>query len=182
MKTLALMLSLVCCTSFSWAIVRLLSRPAGITPRMRLVSALGVLFSGAQIAVLASTAPSFGRTSIALTLYVIALGLFWCAVPQAASAKLNIAFTDTRPAILLTNGPYAYVRHPFYASYLLYWAAGAAMSTWLWPSVLIMGSFYAMAIVQEENSFRHSPLAATYTAYQQRTGALVPVLWGIKRK
>ena len=182
MTTLALLLSLACCASFSWAIVRLFSRPAGMTPRMRLVSALGAFFSGAQIAALANTTPSFGRTSIALTLYVVALGLFWWAVPKAASAKLNLAFTDTRPAILLTDGPYAYVRHPFYASYLLYWTAGATVSIWLWSSVLVMGSFYVIAMVQEENSFRQSPLAATYTAYRQRTGALVPILLGIKRK
>ena len=83
---------------------------------------------------------------------------------------------------LLVDGPYAYVRHPFYASYLLYWVAGAFISNWLWASVFVMGCLYFTAIRQEENRFGFSPLAASYEAYRRQTGALIPVLRVSKRK
>jgi protein-S-isoprenylcysteine O-methyltransferase Ste14 len=149
---------------------------------MKLLGIVGVVFSIAQIAVIALARPVYWRMVSALVLYIITVGLFWWAVPQAAKAQLKIAFTNAMPVVLLVDGPYAYVRHPFYASYLLYWVAGALISNWLWVSVIVMGCFYLTAIRQEEDGFRLSPLAASYEAYRRKTGALFPVVGVSKRK
>jgi len=177
-----LALSVTCFGSFSWAIVRLFAASTRVSSRMQFLGVAGVLFSIAQIAMIALARPVCWRRVSALVLYVVALGLFWWVVPQAAKAQLNIAFTNATPVTLLVDGPYAYVRHPFYASYLLYWVAGAFISNWLWASVFVMGCFYFTAIRQEEDDFRFSPLAASYEAYRRKTGALFPVLRVSKRK
>lgn len=175
-------LSVTCFGSFSWAVFRLFGVSTHTTSRIKLLGVMGVVFSIAQIAVIALARPVYWRMVNALVLYVAALGLFWWAVPQAAKAQLNIAFTNAMPVVLLIDGPYAYVRHPFYASYLLYWVAGALISNWLWASVFVMGCFYFAAIRQEEDGFRLSPLAASYEAYRRKTGALFPVVGVAKRK
>jgi protein-S-isoprenylcysteine O-methyltransferase Ste14 len=177
-----LTLSVTCFGSFSWAIVRLFAASTRASSRMKLVGVTGLLFSVAQIAMIALARPQCWARGSALVLYVVALGLFWWAVPHAVTAQLNIAFTNATPVILLVDGPYAYIRHPFYASYLLYWVAGAFISNWLWVSVFVMGCFYFTAIRQEENGFRSSPLAGSYEAYRRETGALFPVLRVSKRK
>jgi len=178
----ALALSVTCFVSFSWAIVRLFYGSAGVGSRMTLLGAMGILCSITQITLIVLTRTGCWRMASALVLYVVALGLFWWAVPQAARVRLNIAFTKATPVALLVEGPYAYVRHPFYASYLLYWVAGAFISGWLWTSVLVMGWFYFTAMRQEEESFGLSPLAARYEAYRRKTGALLPVLHVSRRK
>jgi protein-S-isoprenylcysteine O-methyltransferase Ste14 len=178
----ALALSVACFISFSWAIARLFSSSPGVTFPLTLLGALGILFSIAQIALIVLARTASWRTASALVVYIVALGLFWWAVPQAVRGHLNVAFTNVKPVTLLVDGPYAYVRHPFYASYLLYWIAGALISGWLWISVFVMGSFYLTALHQEEESFRLSPLAAFYEVYRRKTGALFPVLQISKRK
>jgi protein-S-isoprenylcysteine O-methyltransferase Ste14 len=177
-----LALSVACFGSFSWAIVKLFNASTHASSRMKLLGIVGVTFSIAQIAVISLARPVDWRTLSALVLYIVALGLFWWAVPQATKAQLNIAFTNAMPVVLLVDGPYEYVRHPFYASYLLYWVAGALISNWLWVSVFVMGCFYFAAIREEEDGFRLSPLAASYDAYRRKTGALFPVVGVAKQK
>jgi len=149
---------------------------------MTFLSAMGILSSIVQVVVVATVRPGASRTVSALILYVGALVLFWWTVPHAAEAQLNIAFTKVEPVNLLVTGPYAYVRHPFYASYLLYWIAGALVSSWLWTSVFVMGSCYFVAMDQEEKGFQLSPLAVSYATYKHKTGALFPILQFSKRK
>ena len=161
---------------------KLFTASSGVPSRMKLLSATGIFFSIAQTALILGARPASWRTMSALLLYIGALSLFWWAVPQAEKSRLNIAFTDKKPETLLADGPYRYVRHPFYASYLLYWVAGALISDWMWASVVVMGSFYLAALRQEEESFRSSHLADCYETYKKRTGALVPLWYVSKRK
>ena len=73
-------------------------------------------------------------------------------------------------------GPYRFVRHPFYCSYLLTWAAGVVASAqfWLLPTVAIMLIIYTRAAKLEEEKFTRSPLAETYKSYRTRTGLFLP--------
>lgn len=175
-------LSVTCFVSFSWAIAKLFVPPPHMCSQMKVLGFAGVFFSVAQLAMVARARPVPWRMASAPVLYVVALGLFWWAVAHAARAQLNLAFTNATPVTLLVDGPYAYIRHPFYASYLLYWVAGAFVSNWLWASVCVMGCFYFAAIHQEEDGFRVSHLAASYEAYRRRTGAVFPRLRVSRRK
>ena len=115
---------------------------------------------------------------LGLFLYALAFFTFWWAVPYARRAMLNIAFTPTQPARLLKEGPYRYVRHPFYASYFAFWIAGVFVSRqpWLLLSVVCMGGFYVYAIRQEEHEFTQGSLREPYGAYAIVTGRIFPRL------
>jgi protein-S-isoprenylcysteine O-methyltransferase Ste14 len=95
----------------------------------------------------------------------------------------SYAGTDDVPQFLLTSGPYAYVRNPFYASYLLAYV-GAAI---LFPGIATFLVFVLMALFLtkvaqfEERKFERSPQAAEYAAYRRRTGMFIPRLSSIKK-
>src|SRR5581483_9734062 len=80
------------------------------------------------------------------------------------------------PARVTQHGPYRYVRHPFYASYMLVWIAGpiAAGRPWLLSTTLVMLAIYIAAAKSEERKFEQSALAAQYESYQARTGMFAP--------
>jgi protein-S-isoprenylcysteine O-methyltransferase Ste14 len=66
-------------------------------------------------------------------------------------------------------GPYRFVRHPFYCSYLLTWAEFRLL-----PTVTIMLIIYTRAAKLEEEKFTRSSLAETYKSCRTRTGLFLP--------
>jgi protein-S-isoprenylcysteine O-methyltransferase Ste14 len=76
------------------------------------------------------------------------------------------------------DGPFAYIRNPFYASYLLAMLSTAVM----WPSVfrfalvLAMLVYFTGAAMYEEHKFGRSGVAADYAQYKARTGRFLPAL------
>ncbi|MEB3222726.1 MAG: isoprenylcysteine carboxylmethyltransferase family protein [Candidatus Sericytochromatia bacterium] len=80
------------------------------------------------------------------------------------------------PAEIVTWGPYAWVRHPFYLGYLL--AAGAAAL--LAPGPIMAGWVgYTWAVLartarREERRLLASALGAEYAPYMARTGRFLP--------
>jgi protein-S-isoprenylcysteine O-methyltransferase Ste14 len=111
-----------------------------------------------------------------IVLYIFALWLFWYAVAANWKRPLALAFTKTPPHHLVAGGPYRFIRHPFYTSYLLAWGAGFAVTgnplTLL--ALAVMGSLYWLAARSEERLFAQSSLAGTYQAYKSETGMFWP--------
>lgn len=111
-----------------------------------------------------------------IVLMAASLGLFWAAIFASREARLLLAFDEKKPHGLVSIGPYRYVRHPFYLSYLIFWA-GWALATWhllgLLPLVVIVG-IYVSAALGEERKFENSPLADEYRKYRGRAGFLWP--------
>ncbi|WP_240229672.1 methyltransferase family protein [Devosia lacusdianchii] len=104
------------------------------------------------------------------------LALFWAAIKASRTARLRFAFDDQPPHSLVTIGPYQYVRHPFYTSYLLFWI-GWAIATWsLWSvlPLIIVATLYVLAARMEERLFATTALADEYAAYRQRAGLFWP--------
>lgn len=105
-----------------------------------------------------------------------ALGLFWWAVAVTRSSRLTLAFSRDTPSVLVTAGPYAWIRHPFYSSYIVFWAAAALLlpdpSYWAVPAALAV--LYMVAARMEEAKFAASPLAAEYERYRTETGMMMP--------
>jgi protein-S-isoprenylcysteine O-methyltransferase Ste14 len=80
------------------------------------------------------------------------------------------------PEFVCSDGPYRWVRHPFYSSYLL----ALVGTTVMFPNpitaagcVVAYLSFNSAAAF-EENKFTHSVVAGEYVAYVRRTGRFVP--------
>ena len=174
---LSIGLLLACLLSFGWAMQRFFARPAGSTTGMKLISACGIAFAVLHLAAIAM-APAISplRGIIAAALYVMALALFWWAIRSNAPKPLSAAFSPDPPMHVMQNGPYRYIRHPFYCSYLLTWAAGVVASAQLWllPTVAVMLVIYIRAAKAEEQKFTRSELAGTYESYRTRTGLFLP--------
>lgn len=111
---------------------------------------------------------------IGLLLMVGSLALFWAAIAASKEAKLLLAFDERKPHGIVAVGPYQYVRHPFYLSYIIFWAAWAIASWSLLGLVplLVVIAVYVIAAKGEEAKFENSPLAGDYRAYRQRAGFL----------
>lgn len=110
----------------------------------------------------------------------LSLALFWAAIVASRDARLGLAFNKDKPDGIVTSGPYNHIRHPFYTSYLIFWA-GWAVATWSWISVIpfiALTVIYVVAARGEEQKFLASDLAGNYAAYQKRTGFFWPRLIG----
>jgi protein-S-isoprenylcysteine O-methyltransferase Ste14 len=151
-------------------------RPKG-RHRYRASRVSGAILGAEVIAVAASPVPP-GRAAAALALLAAALGLFAWAAWTNRSRKLGLAFAGAVPGHVQTGGPYALVRHPCYASYLLAFLGGAvaAGSPWLAPAVLAGALTYRRAAREEEEGFARSRLAGAYAEYAARTGKFLPRL------
>ena len=80
------------------------------------------------------------------------------------------------PPALCDSGPYRYLRHPFYLSYMLAFVAVAVAFRSLIVSgvcVLNIGLFVYMAF-DDERVLLASPLAADYQAYRARVQMFLP--------
>ncbi|MBO1073783.1 methyltransferase family protein [Roseomonas marmotae] len=112
-----------------------------------------------------------------------ATALFWWAVQATKHSPPHLAHTGDTPQMLHEAGPFAYVRHPFYLSYCIFWL-GAAVAAgglqWI-AAVGLIGWYYATARA-EEARFSQSPMAASYAGYQRRTGMLLPRIAQVWRR
>lgn len=106
------------------------------------------------------------------------VALFWWAISASRRARLGYAFTPESPRGLVDQGPYRYLRHPFYTSYIVFWI-GWGLATWSpWAIIPVCGLavMYAMAALDEEKKFASSELAGAYDDYRRNTGFFWPRL------
>lgn len=163
--------------AFGLAIARHFTRPAGVPPRMRALGAAGAAGGAIDLWVLArDPAASPAALLAALACAAASLWLFIAAVDATRARRLSVAFSADAPTHLETRGPYAYVRHPFYASYQLLWLAAAAGAAppLPWVVALVMLAFYVTAARLEERKFAASTLAPAYADYRRRAGLFWP--------
>jgi len=116
--------------------------------------------------------------STVVPIFAMSLALFWWTISTTRRHPLTLAFTSDVPVHLQTTGPYAYVRHPFYLAYVLFWIGAAVAAnelvSWIMPVVMTLS--YVAAARREESKFEASPLASDYKVYRLQTGMLVPHL------
>jgi protein-S-isoprenylcysteine O-methyltransferase Ste14 len=114
-----------------------------------------------------------------LGLYMGAMLVFLSAIETARSMRMQRSFVDRPlPERLLTDGPFGWVRHPFYAGYMM--GAVAPCVAIAHPALvviaLLMIAMVLNAAFREERVWLSSPRAEAYRQYQQRTGMFVPRL------
>jgi protein-S-isoprenylcysteine O-methyltransferase Ste14 len=152
-----------------------------IEPGMKLVSLLSIFgmiwfLATRWAAGTLSQSADPGRDLVALALLAIFTILFWWAIRTTRQKRLSLAFSKDEPEFIHTTGPYAWIRHPFYTAYIIFWIATAvaAATLWFWVMPIIMTVLYLRAISIEERKFSASPVSSAYRAYKARTGMLFP--------
>jgi len=140
----------------------------------------------ALASVIAPWAPPNVQAVSAAVSVGLSLGALALMVATRATHRRPLALwrqIDDTPEHLVTDGPYAYVRHPFYTSFLLTLAAAAlAVPHWLTFVAFVYGVHRLNATARiEEERFLASAFGGRYEAYRRRTGRFVPRVgraWG----
>src|SRR5689334_9556331 len=115
---------LLCIGSFAWGMRRFFVQPAGVTRGMKVISITGTILLIANLYALTTADITPNQTGAACLIYGLSVALFWWSIATNKNRPLSAAFSPDIPAHLVDRGPYRFVRHPFYASYLLTWCAG----------------------------------------------------------
>lgn len=176
-QMLVLMPGLACFLAFSWGTLRHFRSVGPMPPGMRLIGGVSLLTVTAFTwCVLASALP--GTWPAAPILSFGSLALFTWAVRATRHAALAVAFAGAQPSKLLVTGPFRYLRHPFYTSYLTFWLATCVATT---SSICIGGSAillicYFTAAREEGKNISRSRLSAEYATYSSVTGMFFPRL------
>ncbi len=172
---LILPLASVCFLSFAWALWGHFRRDEGAPLGMRLLS----LFSAASFAdfawLVSAHAPGAHDAAASEFLLLASIVLFWWAVAATRDRRLRLAHSADGADALHQRGPYAHVRHPFYASYLLFWTGTAiAAGPPQWIAAAILAAWYVALARREETSLEAGALGLAYRDYRRRTGMLFP--------
>ena len=114
---------------------------------------------------------------IAIAMYTASIVMFLSAIESAKRTRLQRSFVDhPLPDRLITDGPFAWVRHPFCTGYMLAVLAGPiAIAHWL--AIVTAMPLLAIAIaaaLREERVWLASARSDEYRAYRQKTGMFIP--------
>jgi protein-S-isoprenylcysteine O-methyltransferase Ste14 len=153
-------------------------------PRIRAFQDLSVGLAVVHFGVLVlrgSAGPNWAIAGIAL--YVAATLLFLSALEAARRVPLPRTFVDDPlPRALITTGPFAMIRHPFYLAYSLAWLA-APIATHgpvvALLSVLLIGVYIAAA--RREEKQLEDRFGEAYRVYKSGTGMLLPSVASLLR-
>lgn len=162
---------------FAWAIrYHFVSTRMPVPMRIVSVLATTALLTGI-IAVLRAP-PSSWQLALAAMGVLSALGIFHGAVRATRGRGLTLAFDPVAPPRIADGGPFRWVRHPFYLSYIVFWIAllVAAPVLPLAAVTLALATFYVNSAVAEERTILASPQAEHYRAATHSAGFLWPRL------
>lgn len=183
LKFLVIFFAIIPLASFSWGLQRHFRAPDGMPSGMRALTAAStiatLLFLYLVVTGDIAGAPAAGF----IALCCASTALFWWAVRTTSHRPPQLAHSEADPDALHQAGPYAFVRHPFYLAYCLFWF-GTAMAVggiqWLVATPLII--WYFAIAKGEERRFLNTTMAASYTEYRGRTGMIVPKVHGMLRR
>ncbi len=175
-KWIVALMSLACFGSFAWAVKGHFRARGRVPAGMRAISvaSLAAMAWFLERLAVGGVAPPW---MAAAAMIAVASMLFWWAVGTTRPRRLTLAFDDDQPSFLHLQGPYRWIRHPFYAAYVLFWFATslATPGTLPWVVPIAFAVTYLVAATKEERKFGASPLASEYARYRLRTGMLLPV-------
>jgi protein-S-isoprenylcysteine O-methyltransferase Ste14 len=121
--------------------------------------------------------PAMQLLAISSAIIIAGLGLFLYCSSLIRQSKLTIVFSKDSPEFHITKGPYSYVRHPFYTSYIGTYAALALVNqSWIFSAFSASMFFtYYFAARFEEKKFLSSNLKDSYANYMRTTGMFFPL-------
>ena len=146
-------------------------------PRVRALQDLSVVFAVSHFGVLmlrGSAGPNWAIAGIAM--YVAATLLFLSALEAARRVPLpRTLVSDQMPKALITSGPFAAIRHPFYLAYAMAWLAAPVATHGPLVAVFALCAIgtYVYAARREERQLEER-FGEAYRVYKMGTGMIVP--------
>ena len=144
------------------------------------IHSLGTALTLTQLVLVLSLPPRGDVwASAGIVMYTSAVTVFLSAIESARRTRLQRAFIDEPlPDRLITEGPYRWVRHPFYAGYILGALAApvAIASLALAAIAAIMISISVAAAIREERVWLKSVHGEAYRAYRRKTAMFFPFI------
>lgn len=180
MKTLSIALATITYASFIWAAMFFFKTGNSGSKRGKLL--IGLMGFASVVVCIVSLFYSTWQHSptqwLGGALLLLAFTMFWWTIHTVRRAPLDFAFSTRAPDRLVTQGPFAYWRHPFYASYSFGWFGAALITQSVWPIVVTvaMGFVYFRAALSEERHFRSGNLSDAYRRYSAKSKLLIPWL------
>ena len=148
-------------------------------PRIRALQDIALVFAVSHfgaIVLRGSAGPNWAIAGIAM--YVAATLLFLSALEAAQRVPLPRTFVDDPlPKALITSGPFAVIRHPFYVAYAVAWLAApvATHGPFVTLVALVQVAIYIFAARREERQLE-ARFGEAYRSYKLGTGLLLPPL------
>jgi len=174
-RALVLAFSAMGFLAFTWAWRRHFHSVGPMPLGMRLVGLISFVTVAAFIwSVIMMPLP---KTWLAAPILSIgSLALFIWTIRATRTAGFAVAFAAAQPLSLTVNGPFRYVRHPFYTSYIIFWLATCFATTssvyWFGPTILL--ACYIVAARKEEQLMLRGDLGVRYADYASKTGMFLP--------
>lgn len=116
--------------------------------------------------------PAFGWVGASLTVIGVSFAIW-------ARFRLgrNWGSNTKKDPVLVTNGPYAYVRHPLYAGAMLA-LFGSALTGSIVAVAMFMGSIvFCLYRIRKEERVMFSLFPEQYPGYKARTKLVIPFVW-----
>lgn len=141
---------------------------------------VGVSLSLAHVALVYVLEPRSDNYAIAgIVMYTAAVAVFLSAIEATDRTRLQRMYLDhPLPDRLITDGPFRWVRHPFYLGYII--GAVAPAVAVHHPLVLLVSiamiTITVGAAFREERVWLASPHADAYREYRRRTGMFLPFI------
>ena len=113
---------------------------------------------------------------VAALILLASIGLYEWARQTIWGRRFGLAYGDHVPDELCDQGPYRFVRHPLYASYVLAFVAClVALPHWITALMVAANSvLWTLTALSDERRIADSPLAAAYANYRRRVGMFFP--------
>ncbi|WP_394155170.1 methyltransferase family protein [Loktanella salsilacus] len=142
---------------------------------MHLISVLSLI--GVSFFMYTAFLLTLSQPVVVIALIVAAFALFVWATRHSNQKQLGLAFAeDFKTNGIITTGPWQYVRHPFYVSYIIFWMA-CAIGTVHVVSIIVFAALlfiYVYSALREEAWLRGGDHGSTYVTYQRSTGFFLP--------
>lgn len=176
-RTLLIAIEILLFSSFIWALVFWFRKTLQVKRwELSVIKISGIVFVFANLySAFTHKLPINSIYAAGIVLLLISAFLFFAALHSFKEAP-GVAFINEILVGLNTNGPYQYIRHPFYTSYILAWLGSAIASGnyWIIMALLVIVYIYYKAATEEEALWLSGAHAEEYAKYMNTTGRFLP--------
>lgn len=115
---------------------------------------------------------------ISFTLSLVSLFIFWWSAITIKNYHFDVIFSENSPEQIVLHGPYRWIRHPFYCSYILCYLGIIILNR---NSLISFVSFslifyYFIEAKKEERKILNGSQREVYLSYQKKSYRFLPFI------